>query len=1144
MQKSYQRRILSFFILVIFVCGNVVPVGVGNAFAQAQAGMPLSAVSTPLGLTPAFTPVLLSGVKVDPEQPFHFEFILDRGDTALHGESLKPEADKLVKYFMAALTLPAKDVWVNLSPYEPERIMPQALSVTDMGRDLLAQDYVLKQLTAALVHPDGEWGKKFWDAVYKKAYTQYGTTDIPVETLNKVWIVPSKAVVVEAPQGASIKEARLKVMLDTDYLAMEKSKEDGREKIEDRKSNDSALVNKSSDSLDAKTLPSSIVHSPSSVSSRTSNLQPLTSISSDIIREIIVPLLEQEVNAGKHFAPLRQIYSAIILASWYKTALKEAVLNRVYSNQGKVLGIDLSDKDAPKKIYAQYLEAFQKGVSAMIRVEYDPITNKNAARKYFSGGITEFAALIDPNNPLLERVPGQGLLSGPVVIVDLENPGTLGSSALYVDTLDRDSLNQLAQTISGSRLSGVKAMVDVRDPDNPNVIFFPNSIHHFEAMNENFGPSVSGPYAKVFGFELQIDKTNQVVGIQMNWQGVRGQMTSFRYLIEATAALKQKILLPLHDNIVRYNKNVQFIVLPSDFSVFGQDAEAIWDFVVREGYVSLLPGFTDVAGIATDHFKKSNANTIKVPLQFADRKEAIHKAINQYVTDLLRNNNSKSSESYFLEMTTDLKMEYFKQNNEAYQRLVREFLEIMPFDPKDMIQRNKLNRVIRRHMALACAFEFEHKRYSAEIIEHFLNVLLAIDFPQDTEVIETLEALVDELADFLPSLMNDFSNAADKAVTLIGVQGENSQGISKDWKEHLQAFFHDVRSSTVQAFSRYQYSVLLCSNPKNSGDPGMPIHADLFKGIELDGSAILGKLAESGDVTLDEEDRYSVSKDFEALSGQFKVFFPGYRENDFLKIEAILHYAQRNLLNGVLTSALARQIAPNFSLGAIYDFSRQEVIFIPELSQADISGEILRFILWRRGPFAVFRIRTAPEDLQGRPLSDGKILLSSIEPLALFELAQGQGGAKVSDLDTKEAVYNAEHAIRQHIFLDRSRQDLRRSPSLTLDIPSQELLVAQGIRVQLHWLTKDRRDIPDLLFYFQEAVKTVYPAVVKEQTRIGKLFSEDVNEKVIPTGGIDFDTQDFLETVQREGQRAIIFSDAFLSQKINGLTPVIVSIQD
>ena len=126
----------------------------------------------------------------------------------------------LIKYFLASLTVPEKDLWVNLSPYEKDRMIAPNLGQTTMGRDMLAQDYILKQLTASLIYPEKHLGKTFWDEVYAKARQMYGTTQVPMNTFNKVWIVADKADVFERGNVAYIVGAHLKVMLEEDYLAL------------------------------------------------------------------------------------------------------------------------------------------------------------------------------------------------------------------------------------------------------------------------------------------------------------------------------------------------------------------------------------------------------------------------------------------------------------------------------------------------------------------------------------------------------------------------------------------------------------------------------------------------------------------------------------------------------------------------------------------------------------------------------------------------------------------------------------------------------------------------------------------------------------------------------------------------------------
>ena len=150
----------------------------------------LPALGTMVQLSSALELPILKGIKVHPDNPFRFEFILDKGNVSEYGPTqgrpVQQEATKLIKYFLASLTIPEKD-----------RVIPNSFGLTEMGRDLLAEDYMLKQITASLIYPEDEIGKKFWKRIYEEAEKKFGTTNIPVNTFNKVWIVPEKAVVYE-----------------------------------------------------------------------------------------------------------------------------------------------------------------------------------------------------------------------------------------------------------------------------------------------------------------------------------------------------------------------------------------------------------------------------------------------------------------------------------------------------------------------------------------------------------------------------------------------------------------------------------------------------------------------------------------------------------------------------------------------------------------------------------------------------------------------------------------------------------------------------------------------------------------------------------------------------------------------------------
>jgi len=223
------KRFITLIVCFAFIANYCQPVysqavssatggAISGDFGINQLPVPGSMIST----TPAFVPLTLKGMVIHPENALKFDFLMDTGHSHLKGEGLSDEALKIMKYFLTALTIPEDDLWVNLSPYEKGRIIQNNFGQTIMGRDLLAQDYILKQLTSSLIYPEKALGKEFWQEVYSKAAKEYGTTQIPVNTFNKVWIVPSEAVVWEHEGKVLIVKSHLKVMLEEDYLSMSK----------------------------------------------------------------------------------------------------------------------------------------------------------------------------------------------------------------------------------------------------------------------------------------------------------------------------------------------------------------------------------------------------------------------------------------------------------------------------------------------------------------------------------------------------------------------------------------------------------------------------------------------------------------------------------------------------------------------------------------------------------------------------------------------------------------------------------------------------------------------------------------------------------------------------------------------------------
>ncbi|MBF0478685.1 MAG: hypothetical protein HQL26_04310 [Candidatus Omnitrophica bacterium] len=350
---SFWTKLVCSFLSVIFALQCVYPLQAAKADV-----LTLPAPGSMVSMSPAFVPTLLRGMTVHPDNPLRFDFILDKGEAESQGHKdtrsqreIRIETEKLVNYFLASMTVPEKDLWVNLSPNEPNRIVSKDLGKTEMGRDLLAQDYILKQLTASLMQPDGEAGRELWSRIYERAKKELNTTDIPLDTFNKVWILPESATIYEHNNTVYITDAKLKVMTDSDYNTSFKQ---------------------------------TVIPAKAGIQ--------LTSL----IKKIIIPEIEKEVNTGKNFAQLRQIYYSLILAKWYKDVVRNSLLEKVYIGKNKVDGLDLNPNQtlSPANIYKQYMSAFKQGVYNKIKEEYDPQTQQIIARKYFSGGFQDTAMTI------------------------------------------------------------------------------------------------------------------------------------------------------------------------------------------------------------------------------------------------------------------------------------------------------------------------------------------------------------------------------------------------------------------------------------------------------------------------------------------------------------------------------------------------------------------------------------------------------------------------------------------------------------------------------------------------------------------------------------------------------------------------------
>ena len=105
----------------------------------------------------------------------------------------------------------------------------------------------------------------------------------------------------------------------------------------------------------------------------------------NIVREIVIPELEKEVNEGRNFSTLRQVYYSLILAVWFKKRMKDSILGRKYMDQNKISDLSSPNDSVgdPEAIYQRYLKAFKKGVCNYIKEEANSPSGKWSQRNIF-----------------------------------------------------------------------------------------------------------------------------------------------------------------------------------------------------------------------------------------------------------------------------------------------------------------------------------------------------------------------------------------------------------------------------------------------------------------------------------------------------------------------------------------------------------------------------------------------------------------------------------------------------------------------------------------------------------------------------------------------------------------------------------------
>ncbi|MFG2332706.1 hypothetical protein ACGFMM_24170 [Streptomyces sp. NPDC048604] len=225
--------------------------------------------------------------------------------------------------FFVWLALDRSDLWVNLHPEQPDRIVDERLGRTEAGRVMLEADLRLKRDVGAVVHPRTSTGRAYW------AELKGDCAGI------RVWIVPGAAQVYEDGDALYILDAPLTVRLedpvDETGPAQSEPEQTGPEL---------AGPGRTACDLDAE--------------ERAHNER--------LGRRIVLPRVEHLVNTAPQYAELRRIHFARVAAEWYRgLSLRKDTAYRKVIGSGSVEPWRIRSGWRPQDTFRKYVASYRKG---------------------------------------------------------------------------------------------------------------------------------------------------------------------------------------------------------------------------------------------------------------------------------------------------------------------------------------------------------------------------------------------------------------------------------------------------------------------------------------------------------------------------------------------------------------------------------------------------------------------------------------------------------------------------------------------------------------------------------------------------------------------------------------------------------------
>jgi len=248
--------------------------------------------------------------------------------------------------FFIGLTLPESKFWVNLNPWEPDVIMDEDLRNTDMGRIMLEADLRMKKDFCKYENPcESEIGKDYWKLLDKKSEELAeecmrkhpdeieDADNILFSSVMRHWIVPDKTDTYGTEDEVYIVNMTLTIESEPVY-----------------KYSTYKIVNQNP------------FVSDECKEDLSEAAKEYGRYAMELEEEMILPLVVQEVNHDRNYSDLRQVYTSLALAQWYKDKYRHT--SGIFTDliDSKDLeGLESKSAWSAEDIWREYKRSFEEG---------------------------------------------------------------------------------------------------------------------------------------------------------------------------------------------------------------------------------------------------------------------------------------------------------------------------------------------------------------------------------------------------------------------------------------------------------------------------------------------------------------------------------------------------------------------------------------------------------------------------------------------------------------------------------------------------------------------------------------------------------------------------------------------------------------